>query len=617
MGRMRRSVFWAGLITAALVVGVGGSPVLAATAAPAVVASSPVGAWGTAIDVPGTLAADGAQVADVSCAPGGQCMAAGNGLGKDESAFAVTDNNGSWGNPAQIPGASSLGVVDGEAIGGQVTSVSCPVTGDCLVVGTTGDSGWYSQEARGHWGKAAVVPGLHLSSSDLVLSLLASCASPGDCAVTGEYLSADATSATGSVFVASETGYNHWVPAATVAGVPTVADSIPEVSAVSCASAGNCVLGGGVISFGTSGAGSPRERALRDVRSARSLLAHDSARPAAASDTPSLSAVPFVASEVGGSWQAAVQPTGLPSADLALVSSAACPPGGECVVAGIYATSDSASAAGGSFLVTQSGTTWTATVTNSALGILALACPSAGECTAAGSTRHGVAAVARQDNGAWGSTTALRNAARLSYKGKKASSSEVDYLACSTAANCTAVGSYTLGNVSDPTGSEAFVVGEANGTWSSVAGSASLNSLNSGGQDAFAGVACASAANCAAGGLYSTSKQGQGAFVLAELPVRVTATTLARSHSVVTFGHEQSEKLSVSVTSKSGTPGGKVVVKAATKTVCTITLRSGKGSCTLSAKEFNAGGYHLVANYEGTWPYASSASSSGPLTVRR
>jgi hypothetical protein len=73
---------------------------------------------------------------------------------------------------------------------------------------------------------------------------------------------------------------------------------------------------------------------------------------------------------------------------------------------------------------------------------------------------------------------------------------------------------------------------------------------------------------------------------------------------------------SAAVTSKSGTPGGRVTIKAGTKTVCTITLKSGKGSCTLSAKEFSAGKCHLTANYVPTWPYARSASSSWPLTVK-
>ena len=124
--------------------------------------------------------------------------------------------------------------------------------------------------------------------------------------------------------------------------------------------------------------------------------------------------------------------------------------------------------------------------------------------------------------------------------------------------------------------------------------------------------------DCAVGGSYffANPHDGNGAFGLSEVPVRPTATALTRSHSVVTVGHEQVEKLSVSVTSKSGTPGGKVTVKAGSTTVCTITLRSGKGSCTLSARQFKPGTYHLVATYAGTWPYGKSASSSWPLTVR-
>jgi Bacterial Ig-like domain (group 3) len=619
MRRVRRTVFLAGLVTAGLVVGGSGSLVLAATAAPAAAASSPTGSWGTAINVPGTSAEYGAQVGGVSCAPGGQCMAAGNGLGKNGTAFAITEKNGAWGKAAAIPGASKL-----SEFPGLVTSVSCPATGDCLVVGTTLEGEWYSQEIRGHWGTAKAIPGLSLNpSEDLVLSLLASCTSAGDCAVAGEYLAPSGSTLASTVFVATEKGYNNWVPAAPLAGVPTVANGIPAVTALSCASTGNCVLGGGVLSIGgISGdglgglGGLAREQALRDVRSARSLLARASVHPATAFDSPTVTAVPFVASEVSGDWQGAVQPTlaGLPSTDAALVSSAACPPGGECVVAGVYGTSDAASAPGGSFLLSPSGTTWTTPVTNSTLGILGLACPSTGECTAVGSTAHGIAAVARQSGGEW-TTRQLPGVTSLSYKGKKASSSEVDSLACASVANCSIVGDYTTGNASSPTSTEAFVGGEVNGKWSSAMVPASLTRLNSGGNDGFTGVACASAATCAAGGSY-TVKQGDGAFTLAELPARVTATTLARSHSVVTFGHEQAEKLSVSVTSKSGTPGGKVIVKAATKTVCTITLKSGKGSCTLSAKEFNAGKYHLIANYVPVWPYARSASSSGPLTVR-
>ena len=63
-------------------------------------------------------------------------------------------------------------------------------------------------------------------------------------------------------------------------------------------------------------------------------------------------------------------------------------------------------------------------------------------------------------------------------------------------------------------------------------------------------------------------------------------------------------------------PKSRVTGVAGTRTVCTTTLKSGKGSCTLPAKEFKAGKYHLVADYTPAWPYGRSASSCWPLTVR-
>jgi hypothetical protein len=98
--------------------------------------------------------------------------------------------------------------------------------------------------------------------------------------------------------------------------------------------------------------------------------------------------------------------------------------------------------------------------------------------------------------------------------------------------------------------------------------------------------------------------------------VRGTVTTLTRSHSIVTYGVEQREMLTVSVTAKQGTPGGRVTVKSGAATVCVITLKAGTGSCSLAATQFKPGGYHLVASYPGSWPYGGSASPSWPLTVK-
>ncbi|MCW2932175.1 MAG: hypothetical protein JWM19_3137 [Actinomycetia bacterium] len=95
-----------------------------------------------------------------------------------------------------------------------------------------------------------------------------------------------------------------------------------------------------------------------------------------------------------------------------------------------------------------------------------------------------------------------------------------------------------------------------------------------------------------------------------------TTTSLTLAKSAVTYGHETAEKLTVSVSRIRGVyPYGKVTVKAGSKTVCIITLRSGHGSCTLSAKALKAGTYHLVASYPGNAIYLASASASKPLKV--
>src|SRR5258708_30864293 len=125
MRRVRRTVFLAGLVTAGLVIGgAGGYPALAATA------NSPTGSWGTAINVPGTSAAAGAQVASVSCAPRAECTMVGSDF--TGNTFAITEKNGVWGKTRQIPGVAKGGPPSLD----QVNSVSCPASGACLAVGT-------------------------------------------------------------------------------------------------------------------------------------------------------------------------------------------------------------------------------------------------------------------------------------------------------------------------------------------------------------------------------------------------------------------------------------------------------------------------------------------------
>jgi hypothetical protein len=83
----------------------------------------------------------------------------------------------------------------------------------------------------------------------------------------------------------------------------------------------------------------------------------------------------------------------------------------------------------------------------------------------------------------------------------------------------------------------------------------------------------------------------------------------------VTYGDEQAEHVSVTVTSPGGTPGGTVAVKSGTSTVCTITLRSGRGQCSLAARQLRTGTYTLGAVYNGNSNFTGSASSGETLMV--
>src|ERR1039458_7722383 len=84
-----------------------------------------------------------------------------------------------------------------------------------------------------------------------------------------------------------------------------------------------------------------------------------------------------------------------------------------------------------------------------------------------------------------------------------------------------------------------------------------------------------------------------------------TTTSLELSAREVTYGDEQVEQLSVSVSPQhSGTtPTGTVTISGAN---CQITLSSRKGSCTLPATYFNAGNRQMVATYNGSSAFKRS-----------
>jgi hypothetical protein len=250
--------------------------------------------------------------------------------------------------------------------------------------------------------------------------------------------------------------------------------------------------------------------------------------------------------------------------------------------------------------------------------VTAVACPSLGNCVAGGEDLKEIATTMHQAGGTWTTPAELPGAAALSFSGKKAQYSEIDSLACKSAGNCTAAGTYAWGVTSANPGSQsAFVAGEASGTWAAARIPAGLAALNVGADGGVTGLSCAAVATCAVVGAYTTAKQtSSGGFLLAEIPVQATGSLIGLSAARVRYGSEQAERVSVKVTAHVLVTG-RVTVKAGTRTICVITLASGKGSCVLTARQLPAGTYHLVASYPGGYGLAASSSAAVTLTVTK
>ena len=97
-----------------------------------------------------------------------------------------------------------------------------------------------------------------------------------------------------------------------------------------------------------------------------------------------------------------------------------------------------------------------------------------------------------------------------------------------------------------------------------------------------------------------------------------TTTVLSLSAGTVDYGDEQSEQVTVAVTSEYvGKPSGTVTVKSGTRSVCVVTITAGKGTCALAASALEAGTADLSASYAGDGDFAASHSASRTLAVAK
>ena len=583
------------------------------------------GLWGSAQDVPllPMLNTGGtADVMTVACLAAGECGA--GGFYRDATGlegFIGSEVSGTWDGSLELPGSGGYAQVDTEA---------CPAFARCVIGGYIAGAGdtrqpFVDQQSAGTWPTAAPVPGnLNAGSFGEVTSV--SCTSLGSCVAGGFYTDAkDGRQA----FVVTQ-AHGVWGSMRQVAGSLNKGD-YADVNQVSC----------GV---------SPK---LESVITCAAVGHYT---------TSGGSGQAFTVTMANGAWGAAAEVPGsaaLNKGGFADLSSVSCPTAGNCTAGGIYAPTSTTSQP---LVVTESNGTWgkASTVPGSAaldtgkdMGVTAVSCVAPGKCSATGdfhtSKRSEDVWVASQKGGAWGPAGTIPG---LSGLGAEA---EVNGLSCATAGSCSLVGDYTTTSGSQ----QPFVVNGSTDAPSLTAMTLSAASVVYGREqaerasvsvhDVFgsvpAGTVAIKAGNTVACTI--TLKSGKGSCTVPAAKfgpgaVRVAAfygggisfqtsrtftqtftvkkaatkTALALSKSSLTFGKEQAERLSVAVAPQfGGTPAGTVAVKAGTRVVCTITLKAGKGSCALAARELKAGTYKLTATYLGKGGFTGSASAARMLKV--
>jgi hypothetical protein len=465
-------------------------------------ASAPVtGTWGAARHVPGTSTDRLALTGAVSCVPGGECTAVGNGIGT--GGFVISERNGRWSATRAIPGLAALSR-EGDAI---VSGLSCSAAEDCLATGMYMNAGlgvFVAEETRGTWHKATPVPGLAaLNTGGLTNAGGVSCAAPGDCAVAGMYTPGNTDNADNPIegFVADESG-GKWRKAASIPGLNALnRGGLVEVVAVSCPAPGDCVV-----------AGEYTATAAVDRNGLRGEQG-------------------FIDTESDGTWGKAREVPGLTKISargFSQITALSCPSARHCVAVGNYLASGGGYDPDRAFATTWSGGAWSAAAPVGAVtGLETLTCASVGDCLAGGSDSRQIAAVVASKGARWGSPTEIPGARLLAYRTKKATSSAVDTLACPSPGDCSAGGTFRWGATSafttaNDSATQVFSTGESGGTWGTArvpAGLAALNTLSY----ADLTVACSAPAQCAAGGGYGEGKAtapAMAAFVMTETPAK-------------------------------------------------------------------------------------------------
>jgi hypothetical protein len=517
------------------------------------------GTWGTAltVDVAAALPAGATlqseEMNGVSCASAGNCSAIGSYESYTTSDTDLTDYPFVVSETDGTWGTpTAVSGIEGIAYAAPA-HISCAAAGDCGAVWGNGTKTYVIDESGGVWGAAQQVT---VGTVETELTGI-NCPAAGDCTAVGDYTDA---AGSGLPFVMDSTDGTWDTPQELLGAADLSSPSPTSVSfaSVSCSSVGNCAADG-------------------------SFRYSDGQQP-------------YLAVETDGTWGNAQLVAGMASLNgtAAAGTMVSCGSDGDCAATGLYAVS----AHDQTWVAYESGGTWSsatqlATPPNSgASRPESVSCSAQGYCAVAAAYMSSTtdqyiayAATSSGDND-W-TASAL--------PGVGTDESEVYGASCPASDYCTVAGyNFSLG--------ETFFSNDVSGTWTAAQ---PLSGVGTGFSEV-AGISCASVGYCTA--------VGEGLndpFTVSE--ATPATLTLAESASKVTYGDEQAEKFTATVTSADGgTPTGTVTVVDANTDICRITLSGGTGTCTLPTTVLRSDATtQLTATYSGDATYiAADATAS-------
>jgi hypothetical protein len=485
---------------------------LALAACTAATAQVPGSGWGTAREAPGTAvlnAYTGPQggysgFSSVSCSSAGNCAAGGTyqDQGGDISAFVISEKNGVWSKAEQVPGIAALnrgGVPTGgedSPAGPAISQVSCASAGNCAVTGTYQNLAEFPRpfvvaERGGVWGKAQEIPGVEAfppggpsGGEDYANSV--SCPAAGECTAVGSAGNQPNTRLPGVAFVVSQ-HRNVWARAQAVKGLTQA--STPELMSVSCPTPGNCLAGG--LSFST--------------------------------QLPIGKTAAFLVTERNGRWSSAQRIAGLAALDTrhgSDVESVSCSSARNCVITGKFRDQ----AGDQVYVAGERNGVWGKALAVPGLealnraggaGATQVSCASAGNCAAGGwyltnkFKQRQQAWVASERNGHWARAQEVLGSAL-----NGGAYARVDTVSCGAPGNCAAGGFYTPSGKPFYGPRDAFVVSERDGSWGRMQPVPGVAALERGHLADLNSVSCSRSGKCSAVGTYADANDVNQMFIV-------------------------------------------------------------------------------------------------------